>query len=306
MYNSPITNNPFISDPTNAQSRYPDLSLSSPSPDLSSSQFTSWLQPGGSQQQYQQQQFQQQMPPQLSVGYQATGFGDGSGYMGPYSNGSGQQMTGQMTGGSYSYLLGQNPSIPAQTGYNPVQQQIQSPGYHSVAQFDPLSSTGISSSAPQQSASFQTPMSPISPTTPVTTSRSVTGAVHPREYVRTHKAEIESWDAYAWKQLLNTFDDLKEAWALRKKEVEGRAQQLLMQMRYSAGYHPQMQQESERLQALSKEADLNHDSVAASSFQIHEVFKGYRQSGDAASKRRVREASNAALQSIPDWPAPTF
>lgn len=44
------------------------------------------------------------------------------------------------------------------------------------------------------------------------------------------------------------------------------------------------------------------DSVAASSFQMHEVFQGYRQSGDLASKRRVREASNAALQGLPDWP----
>jgi hypothetical protein len=35
---------------------------------------------------------------------------------------------------------------------------------------------------------------------------------------------------------------------------------------------------------------------------MQEVFQGYRQSGDLASKRRVREASNAALQSLPDWP----
>lgn len=48
------------------------------------------------------------------------------------------------------------------------------------------------------------------------------------------------------------------------------------------------------------------DSVAACSFQIREVFENYRQSGDAASKRRVREASNAALQGLPDWPAPAF
>ncbi|KAJ3997424.1 hypothetical protein F5050DRAFT_1799077 [Lentinula boryana] len=311
MYNGysspPITNNPFSSDPTNAQSRYPDLSGSSPSPDPSGSQFISWLQPGGSQQQYHQQQFQQQMPPQLTgLGYQPTGTTDGSGYMSPqFNSGFGQQI-GQMTGSNYSYLSGPNHSASVQTSYNPVQQQLQNPGYHNVAQFDPYLSISSPSSAPQQSSSFRSPISPTSPTTPITTSRSAAGAIHPREFIKTHKAEIESWDTYAWKQLLNTFDDLKEAWASRKKEVDGRAQQLLVQMQYSGGYHPQMQQEAERLQALSKEADLNHDSVAASSFQIHEVFKGYRQSGDAASKRRVREASNAALQSIPDWPASSF
>lgn len=48
------------------------------------------------------------------------------------------------------------------------------------------------------------------------------------------------------------------------------------------------------------------DSVAASSFQMHEVYTGYRQSGDLASKRRVRESINAALVSLPEWPAQTF
>lgn len=46
------------------------------------------------------------------------------------------------------------------------------------------------------------------------------------------------------------------------------------------------------------------DTIAASVFQMQEVFQGYRQSGDLASKRRVREATNAALQSLPGWPQP--
>jgi hypothetical protein len=55
---------------------------------------------------------------------------------------------------------------------------------------------------------------------------------------------------------------------------------------------------------LSKLSGLMHlqDSVSASSFQIKEVWESYRQSGDQSSKRRVREASNAALQGLPDWP----
>ena len=44
----------------------------------------------------------------------------------------------------------------------------------------------------------------------------------------------------------------------------------------------------------------------ASSFQMQEVFQGYRQSADLASKRRVREASNAALQALPDWPPQVY
>lgn len=35
---------------------------------------------------------------------------------------------------------------------------------------------------------------------------------------------------------------------------------------------------------------------------MQEVFTGYRQSGDLASKRRVRESINAALANLPDWP----
>lgn len=44
------------------------------------------------------------------------------------------------------------------------------------------------------------------------------------------------------------------------------------------------------------------DAVAAAALQMQEVFSSYRQSGDAASKRRVREAVNAALLNLPDWP----
>lgn len=44
------------------------------------------------------------------------------------------------------------------------------------------------------------------------------------------------------------------------------------------------------------------DTVAASTFQLHEVFNSYRHSGDAASKQRVRESCNAAVRGLPDWP----
>ncbi|KAJ6619731.1 hypothetical protein B0H10DRAFT_1946558 [Mycena sp. CBHHK59/15] len=212
-------------------------------------------------------------------------------------------------GSSYGYLQGQNTVVP-QTGYNPVQQQLQNnPGY--IPQFDPYASIGQGwdgQAAPQPQVQPSNPMqSPASPGALATsTSTSPTGQSHPREYIRTHKAEVESWDTYAWKQLLNGFDVLKEAWEARKTEIDGHVAQLQQQVQYGGYYAAQVQQEAARLQGMAKEAALNFDSVAASSFQMHEVFANYRQSGDLASKRRVREASNAAIQSLPDWPPLTY
>ncbi|KAJ7593096.1 hypothetical protein C8J56DRAFT_930381 [Mycena floridula] len=294
------TNNPFLDN--SAQSRYPDIA-----PDTST-QFTSWIQPGSGNQSsfYPQSSFQspqaalqspqfnpgyaqtQQMSPQSAQGFQP------SSYFGQQL----QAVTSPMSG-SYSYLQ-QNPSSPP-TNYNPVQQQLQNnPGY--MAQFDPYGSLGqLDAQSPVQQMG---PQSSISGITTSTTTSVVNGNLHPREYIRAHKQEIESWDSYAWKQLLGSFDALKDAWSAKKKELEAQVGQLQMQLQYGGGgyYGPQIQQEGARLQGLMKEAELNSDSVAASSFQIHEVFQSYRQSGDQASKRRVREASNAALQSLPDWP----
>jgi len=46
------------------------------------------------------------------------------------------------------------------------------------------------------------------------------------------------------------------------------------------------------------------DTITACTFQLQEVFNGYRQSSDPGSKRRVREACNAAIAGLPDWPSP--
>ncbi|KAG7089562.1 hypothetical protein E1B28_011234 [Marasmius oreades] len=325
------TNNPFSSDPMNPHNRFPEISASSPSPPSLSPQYTSWVQPGGgmqSQQPQQQQQYYQASspPPQQfnTAGYAMNG---GSGFNTDFSGGSGggtmpqptgfqptssfgQQLTSQINGSSYGYLNGQQqqPQQSPQSTYNPAQQQLASPSY--IAQFDPYSSIGQGWDGSIQSSMVQSSQSPIgqssgSSSQTTTTSRSVSGEVHPREYIRMHKAEIESWDSYAWKQLLNGFDTLKEAWQSRKKELEGKASQVQTQVQYSGGgyYAAQLQHEASRLQGLVKEADSKFESVAASSFQMHEVFQNYRQSGDMASKRRVRESCNAALQALPDWPS---
>lgn len=43
--------------------------------------------------------------------------------------------------------------------------------------------------------------------------------------------------------------------------------------------------------------------IAASSFQLEEA-EGYRHSRDKTSRDRVREALNAALKALPEWPEP--
>ncbi|KAF8206461.1 hypothetical protein K438DRAFT_1577898, partial [Mycena galopus ATCC 62051] len=224
----------------------------------------------------------------------------------------GQQLAGQVNGSSYGYLQGQNTAAMS-PAYNPVQQQLQNnPGY--MAQFDPYSSIGQGWDGAQQQQQQQQSQQRFSQGQPSSMaqspaatpggafSTSPTGQLHPREYLRQHKAEIESWDTYAWKQLLAAFEVLKDAWETRKKEIEGNIAQLQQQMQYGGYYAGQVQQEIARLQAMAKDCESTHDSIAASSFQMHEVFANYRQSSDLASKRRVREASNAAITSLPDWP----
>jgi hypothetical protein len=98
---------------------------------------------------------------------------------------------------------------------------------------------------------------------------------------------------------------LKRSWETRKNELKGKLGGLQAQLGY-AGYYDrtQIQQEGNRIQGLLNEAQSNFDSASASMYQFEESFKGYRQSGDASSKRRVREATNAALQYLPKWPEP--
>lgn len=56
------------------------------------------------------------------------------------------------------------------------------------------------------------------------------------------------------------------------------------------------------LPQVQKDASNAVDSITASSMQMQEVLENYRASADVASKNRVREALNAALQQLPDWP----
>lgn len=217
----------------------------------------------------------------------------------------------QVNSTGYGYNQQTTFGAAPQPTYNPVQEQLTSPGY--VAQFDPYAaigqgwaqaqptqvqpSTQVSPGSSAQQSSLVAASSPP-------TSTSTSGRTHPREYIRTHKAELETWDTYSWKQLLNSFDALKDAWDYRKKELDIKIKELQAQLQFAGPYYAQYQQEGSRLQGLLTEAKGYFDTIAASSFQMREVLGGYRQSGDLASKRRVRESCNAALQGLPDWPQP--
>ncbi|OBZ72548.1 hypothetical protein A0H81_07857 [Grifola frondosa] len=122
---------------------------------------------------------------------------------------------------------------------------------------------------------------------------------HPRDYVQQHKTELEAWDPTTWKQAQNTFEALKDAWAARKREIEDRVRAmggagLFGGGGYGGGAYGGQAQEFARLESLAKEAESNFNSIAASAFQMNEVFTGYRQSGDIASKRRFNKLTDLA------------
>lgn len=184
-----------------------------------------------------------------------------------------------LSGSSYSYLQSQQQQQP-NPSYTPAQQQLHNnPGY--IAQFDPYSAIGqgwdgggslannynkkpsdpnfgvqLASSA---STGSTLSMASSSSTTSSTFSGSLFGVgpkgdSHPKDYIRTHKTEIESWDTHAWRQLLNAFEAMKNAWEARKEELMGRAKAVISQgqtgMAYGGYFAQQIQQEATRLQQV--------------------------------------------------------
>ncbi|KZV60643.1 hypothetical protein PENSPDRAFT_746368 [Peniophora sp. CONT] len=323
------------SPPQAAGSQYaswaaPGYSAQSPPPQQQQ-QFGLGVQPSGYQQPYQQQQVQ------------PTGYGLQSPLGGPQAQQTGffpqqqqQQFAPQPTGYGSGFGQGQ-PQIQSQPSYSgyaqqPQQQQYgfqqQSTGYGggyqqqqpqpyggntNLAAFDPYANSS-------QQQQFQPQQQPGQTQYPSSPGVAPPGQEHPRQYVQAHKVALEQWDAVAWKQATNAFDALASAWEARKRLLDMRIQQLGStpgaaggffgqggQQGYGGygGYNPQAQ-EVERLNGLAKEAENNVGTVYAAKFQMTEVQGSYRHSTDAASKSRVREATNAALTNLPDWPPANF
>jgi hypothetical protein len=237
-YGSPppeLSNNPFLD--SSALNRFPDVSQSPPI----TNQYTSWQQqpmmgsynPQVPQQQYQsynQQSYNQGPPPQSPVRQQfqpSSSFGQ---QLSSHLNGMPQQS--QFTG------YPQQQQIPQaqynQTGFQPQptgymgqnygggmqqqpQQQIGGGSY--LSEFDPYASIGqgwdgtSNQNRQQQQPQQQSYAQP-------------TEHLHPREFIRKYKAELEAWDTYSWKQMQNAFEALKDAWEKRMHEIEARLKQV--------------------------------------------------------------------------------
>ncbi|KAM0753223.1 hypothetical protein T439DRAFT_323859 [Meredithblackwellia eburnea MCA 4105] len=299
------TNNPFATSSSQSQleataNRFPDVSQD---PALYQNQ-QQFIQPQQQQQQfttYQQPQYQQQQTGSYS-GFQPQSF-------------SGQQISAQVTGlqqagqsfsaNNYAQQQ-QNP----QFGYNQQQQHQQSPagygqyngastGYGGgafgqaptpqpqsfVSDLDPYANLGsLQNVGPQQQQQRQQQQSTFSQQNQSQTQQPEN---HPKVYVQRNKDALMQWDEYTWKQLLNRVDGLREAWEARKMAV--------LDVTGKGG-------DTSTIENLRKQAENNIDSIHASKLQISEVKQGWRHSTDPASKARVREALNAGLNSLPEFP----
>jgi len=284
----PLTNNPFIDHTASTLQRFPDISQ--PPHVVDPSQSTGWGDGAGQQFQQQPSQFQNQML-QLQLQQRQTNMMNSANSTGmamvpiqqPQPTGFQMQSSfgqGVRGGTSYSYLSGTG-QLPIQqqqlqTSYHPAQRQLQNPGY--VSQFDPYAGVGqttttttaITTNLPSTTGSSGTQyFSSSSMNTPVSTQSmplsTTTGDQHPRNYIRTHKMLIESWDRSTWNTFLDLFERLKKNWEMRKKELEVRmgvlnTQVSTLQMQTEAagslGYAgylqvQQYQQEASRIQGVS-------------------------------------------------------
>ncbi|KAG2146191.1 uncharacterized protein EDB93DRAFT_491322 [Suillus bovinus] len=325
MYNGfqAESNNPFLSDAQTApaHSRFPNISAStfqqSP-PQMGYQSYDTGYQQQPYFQQQQYPQFQGQTPYNQPQQYQQNQYASSSyrsGQLAPQSTGMpfqppsqfGQQLASQAdfqqpyqqypNGYQNQYVQQQQQQqLQQQQQYGGYQPQQQLPSY--LSEFDPYRDAPHPTPSRNRSSSQPTSLASHNPG----------GAMHPRDYIRQHKSELEAWDPYTWKQMFNACDALSAAWLTRKQEAERAVQQLGGNSAPGFfGPTPGYQaygNELQRWQELVKEANSYHDTVAASAFQLKEVHSSYRQSGDAVSKRRVRESCNAALSNLPDWPAP--
>ncbi|GAA5960299.1 hypothetical protein JCM3765_002535 [Sporobolomyces pararoseus] len=264
-------NNPFAKQPQSivdqTAERFPPAEIPSPPPQ---SQF------GG----YNNPQYQSYAPPQLQEQY--------TGYQQQQQQYP-QQQTSQFNQ-VYSQNSGfQNGNQYGQPQFNGGQQQFGGQygaqggmyGAPNTSDLDPYASLGnFNNSSQNQNSNNNSPSAILH----VQQTQS-----HPRQFVQENKQGLMSWDEYSWKQLFTRVDALREAWESRVAGIKAAANQ---------GADPV------NAEQMKREAESNVDSIHAAKMQMNEVKSGWKHSTDPASKARVREALNAGLSAMPEYPQP--
>lgn len=199
------------------------------------------------------------------------------------------QLYPQNTGFSNGSQFGQQPQYASGGGQSHFGRQYGAQGIYesnnmapSTADFDPYASLGNFN--PSQNQNQSASSSSAAAVLHVQQSQS-----HPRQFVQENKQGLMSWDDYSWKQLFARVDALREAWEQRVAGIKAAANQ---------GADPTS------VEQLRRDAENHVDSIHAAKMQMNEVKTGWKHSTDPASKARVREALNAGLSAMPEYPQP--
>jgi hypothetical protein len=221
-----MSNNPFLeqsgfggSVQASFSRRFPDIEIPQSLPQPQYQQQQQYGSPVGSWQQqtpsspYGQQtaygQFNQQYPQQTGfpAGYNTSGFVQTPSMSSPSgfqpSSSFGQQLSVQMTG---MPAYGQQQQQQQYGGGYPGQPQMgggYTPMGPSINEFDPYANAGdfLGGVGPGPAPASQNPSQPAPGHARTMSAGGAPGGYkHPREYVREHKSELETWDSYAWKQ----------------------------------------------------------------------------------------------------------
>jgi len=217
--------------------------------------------------------------------------------------------------------MGATPASPSYPNSNPMSGFSQSQSYppqygqyggantsgyanHNVEQFDPMMNPTPQSQSwgPQnlsqqlfdvsyQNPSYQSQSQFSTGNYNLTSPAGPQGQEHPRDYIQKNKTSLENRDEYYWKQALNAFDALEDAWAKR-------VQQLQMGQQSARTQYGDGSQYDNHIRA----AQSHRDATASCKFQMKEAKMGYHLSSDKASRERVRQALNAGLKELPGWP----
>ncbi|CAE6470090.1 unnamed protein product [Rhizoctonia solani] len=216
-------NNPFLNaNQDDASTRYPDINnMGSPPPGMGGPSQWQPQQPQYGQPNlgYNQSGFMQQQQPQPGYMQSQPNFGYGMGQgmpqVTPYS--STQQYPGQQSQFSPVQYQSQYPMSPVASTPTGFPYQTQQPSnYNAVADLDPYSSLSDTSFAnPQPQSQSQSQYLASGPQTQTQYGE------HPRAFVQKFKTELEQWDPVAWKQVMLRIADLRSAWEVRKRDLNG-------------------------------------------------------------------------------------